>query len=193
MNYIKRLKRKDLRAIWKIRSSVINFFRKYLIEKDFVEISAPSICTMTDTAPTFKLNYYGKSAQLATSSQLYKQLSLYSFNRVFFLQPVFRKENLEIFQNNHLTEFWQLDIEMIGSMNSLMKLIEDLFLKTLQHINLKNSTELKVINRVLPSLNIPFPRENLTNVRFANVKFVGRRRIFIYIHFQNMFRLLRGY
>lgn len=123
---------------------------------------------MTDNSPTFKVDYYGSSAILATSSQLYKQLSLNSFEKVFFLQPVFRKELKKNLDYNHLTEFWQLDIEMIGTMDSVMLLIEELFLSTIKYLNKECSCELHIINRDLPKLCTRFPKIEYTSCNAVN-------------------------
>ena len=59
----------------------------------------------------FKTDYFGKSACLAQSPQLYKQMAVASdLDRVFEIGPVFRAEKSNT--RRHLCEFTGLDLEM---------------------------------------------------------------------------------
>jgi aspartyl/asparaginyl-tRNA synthetase len=59
----------------------------------------------------FKLGYFGTTAFLAQSPQLYKQMAIAAdFERVFEIGPVFRAEDSNT--HRHLTEFTGMDFEM---------------------------------------------------------------------------------
>ena len=78
----------------------------------FVEIHTPKIVgTATESgANVFKLDYFGCSAYLAQSPQLYKQIMVGVFERVFEVGPVFRAEPSDTAR--HLASYTSLDAEM---------------------------------------------------------------------------------
>lgn len=62
-------------------------------------------------AEVFRTDYFGQSACLAQSPQLYKQMAISAdMGRVYEIGPVFRAENSNT--RRHLCEFTGLDFEM---------------------------------------------------------------------------------
>ena len=58
----------------------------------------------------FKLDYFGKKANLVQSPQFYKQMALAGgLDRVFEVAPAFRAENSNSYR--HATEFTSFDVE----------------------------------------------------------------------------------
>ena len=102
-------------AIFRIQSGVCELFREFLLQQKFIEIHTPKmIATASEGgADVFKMNYFGGSAYLAQSPQLYKQMALMGdlHPGVFEIAPVFRAENS--LTHRHMTEFIGLDIEML--------------------------------------------------------------------------------
>jgi nondiscriminating aspartyl-tRNA synthetase len=78
----------------------------------FVEIHTPKIVgTATESgANVFKLDYFGRPAFLAQSPQLYKQIMVGVFERVYEVGPVFRAEPHDTAR--HLATYTSLDAEM---------------------------------------------------------------------------------
>ncbi len=78
----------------------------------FVEIHTPKIVgTATESgANVFKLDYFGRPAYLAQSPQLYKQMMVGVFERVYEVGPVFRAEPSDTAR--HLASYTSLDAEM---------------------------------------------------------------------------------
>ena len=72
-------------AIFKIQSEITKSFREILRENDFTEFQAPKIVggDAEGGAEVYKIDYFGNTAGLATSPQLYKQIMTGVFERVF--------------------------------------------------------------------------------------------------------------
>ena len=62
-------------SIFKLRHYVLQALRKTLVEKKFIEITTPKIIGSASEggADLFSLDYFGKTAYLAQSPQLYKE------------------------------------------------------------------------------------------------------------------------
>jgi aspartyl-tRNA synthetase len=97
----------------KIRSAISLLFREALLQENFIEINTPKLIPGESEggSEVFRTEYFGQSACLAQSPQLYKQMAISSdLNRVFEIGPVFRAE--KSMTRRHLCEFTGLDIEM---------------------------------------------------------------------------------
>jgi len=105
------LRKKKIRAIFKIQSEISMSFREYFKKEDFLEIQCPSIIASASEGGTelFPVSYFEKKAYLAQSPQLYKQLCAISLERVFTITPVWRAEKHNTIR--HLNESRQMDIE----------------------------------------------------------------------------------
>lgn len=101
-------------GIFRIQSGVCTLFREYLLQESFQEIHTPKMIggASEGGAEVFEVKYFQRSAFLAQSPQLYKQMALMTdMPRVFEIGPVFRSENS--FTHRHMTEFTGLDMEMV--------------------------------------------------------------------------------
>jgi nondiscriminating aspartyl-tRNA synthetase len=87
-------------------------FRSALAELDFTEVATPKIVgTATESgANLFSVDYFGERAYLAQSPQLYKQILVGVFERVFEVGPVFRAEPHDTVR--HLAQYTSLDAEL---------------------------------------------------------------------------------
>jgi nondiscriminating aspartyl-tRNA synthetase len=86
------------RAALKVAAAATAGFRTALAEQRFVEIQTPKIVgSSTESgANVFPIDYFGRPAFLAQSPQLYKQLMVGVFERVFEVGPVFRAEPSDV-------------------------------------------------------------------------------------------------
>lgn len=98
--------------IFRIRASLLRYIREFLYKNEFVEIQTPKLLAGATEggAEVFKLDYFGQEATLAQSPQLYKQMLVGAFERVFEIAPAFRAELSAT--TRHMSEVMMLDIEM---------------------------------------------------------------------------------
>ena len=114
-------------AIMRVQSAVCQLFRESLYQQGFDEIHTPKLIAgeSESGAGVFTTDYFGTTACLAQSPQLYKQMAIASdLPRVFEIGPVFRAENSHT--RRHLCEFTGLDLEMA---------IDDHYMETLEVIH----------------------------------------------------------
>ncbi|MGH2442396.1 MAG: aspartate--tRNA(Asn) ligase [Chloroflexota bacterium] len=113
------------RSVFRVYADLIAGFREYLIPRGFVEIHTPKLAGSATEggANVFAMEYFGKQAYLAQSPQLYKQIMVGVFERVFEIGPVFRAE--EHYTVRHLNEFNSLDVEVgfIEGQDEIMDLL----------------------------------------------------------------------
>jgi nondiscriminating aspartyl-tRNA synthetase len=100
------------RAKFEIAAASVAGYRAALDGLGFTEVHSPRIVAAATEggANLFELDYFGKPAYLAQSPQLYKQMLVGVFERVYEVGPVFRAEPHET--GRHLSEFVSLDVEM---------------------------------------------------------------------------------
>lgn len=114
-------------TIMRAFSAMTAGYHKYLEEQGFIEIQTPKImATPSESkAELFKLEYFGQTAYLAQSPQLFKQMAIASgLERVFEVAPAFRAD--KSFTTRHATEFTSFDGEMayIESFEEIMQELE---------------------------------------------------------------------
>ena len=89
------LRKLEIQAIFKIRDKVIIAVHEYLKSEDFIEVHTPNIIASSSEGGTdvFKLKYFEKTAFLAQSPQLYKQMLMATgLDRVYEIAWYFRAE-----------------------------------------------------------------------------------------------------
>ncbi len=99
------------RAILRIEAAMIAGFRAHLRGVGCTEINTPKILgTATEGgANVFTVDYFERKAFLSQSPQLYKQMAVGFFERVFEVGPVFRAEPHAT--TRHLASYVSLDAE----------------------------------------------------------------------------------
>jgi nondiscriminating aspartyl-tRNA synthetase len=100
------------KAAWQIAAASLRGFREALTGQHFTEIQTPKLVgTSTESgANVFTVDYFGTPAYLAQSPQLYKQVLVGVFERVFEVGPVFRAEPHDTVR--HIAEYVSLDAEL---------------------------------------------------------------------------------
>lgn len=117
------------RDIFTVQAAIIQAFREVLREQDFTEFQAPAIVgsDAEGGAAAFKIDYYyDQKAYLATSPQLYKQIMVGVYERVFATPKIFRGEKHAT--TRHLSEYSSLDFEMgfISDHTDVMAVVEQI-------------------------------------------------------------------
>lgn len=154
------------RARFRIQEGIVRGFRDFLYEQGFTEIHTPKIGAKSAEggANMFRLSYFHRPAVLQQSPQLYKQMMVGVFDRVFETGPVFRAEKHNT--RRHLNEYTSLDFEM-GYIHSFLDIcaMETGFLQyTMNLLEKEYSKELKLLNIILPDV------EKIPYVRFDEAK-----------------------
>ena len=154
------------RARFRIQEGIVRGFRDFLYEQGFTEIHTPKIGAKSAEggANMFRLSYFHRTAVLQQSPQLYKQMMVGVFDRVFETGPVFRAEKHNT--RRHLNEYTSLDFEM-GYIHSFLDIcaMETGFLQyTMNLLEKEYSKGLKLLNITLPDV------EKIPYVRFDEAK-----------------------
>lgn len=168
------LRHPQVRAIFKVQSAILEGFRKIASELDCVEIVVPEIAISSTEggAEVFKVDYYGRSATMTQSPQLYKQMLVPVFERVFTIAHAYRAE--PSVTTRHLSVSTQMDCEF-GFVNfeELLDLLEEVGTKTLKFAQDSCKDELKMFE-VAPLAFGKIPRLTLKEAQEVIFKEFGR-------------------
>ena len=152
--------------IFKIRADLMRYVREYLNSQDFVEIQSPKLVAgaAEGGAEVFKLDYFGKEATLAQSPQLYKQMMVGVFERVYEIGPAFRAELSAT--TRHVSEVTMLDIEMgfIDDHEDVLNMVQDMTYAVLTRVYKEDAAELKSWNAPELVLKPQFPRYTMAKI-----------------------------
>ena len=164
------------RAIFKVQETIISAFRESLKKQGFTEIQVPTIVPTTTEggAQVFKIKYFNHDAFLAQSPQLYKQIMVGVFERVFTLAHAYRAE--PSITTRHMTEYLGLDAEMgfIDSFEDITATVEIVIRDILKKIEEENREELKLFSASLPKLSAKIPRLKMRETQEIIFKRTGR-------------------
>ncbi|WP_370685260.1 aspartate--tRNA(Asn) ligase [Sulfolobus acidocaldarius] len=153
------LRRQEMQSILKIQNITLKSFRETLYKEGFVEVFTPKIIASATEggAQLFSVIYFGETAFLAQSPQLYKELLAGVVEKVFEIAPAWRAEDSDT--PYHLAEFISMDVEMaFGNYEDAMKLLEKLIYNIVNSVKNEASDELKILSHNLPDVKIPIKR-----------------------------------
>lgn len=141
------------RAKFRIQEGIVRGFRDYLHSKGFTEIHTPKIVARgaEGGSNVFKMDYFGKKAELAQSPQFYKQTMVGVFDRVFEVAPVFRAEKHNTVR--HLNEYISMDFEMgyIESFYDIMDMETGMLQYVMELLGKEYGRELSLLGAELPA------------------------------------------
>lgn len=154
------------RAKFKIQEGIVRGFRDYLLGQGFTEIRTPKIVARgaEGGSNVFKLDYFGKKAELGQSPQFYKQTMVGVFDRVFEAAPVFRAEKHNT--TRHLNEYTSLDFEMgyIDGFEDIMDMETGMLQYVMELLGREYKKELDLLGVTLPGVS------RIPAVRFDRAK-----------------------
>jgi len=134
--------------IFRVRAKLLTYLREYLNDHEFLEVQTPKLVgeATEGGAEVFKVDYFGQEATLAQSPQLYKQILVGAFERVYEIAPVFRAEPSAT--TRHMSEIMMLDVEMgfVDSLDDVLDLVGDMTLYAIRKVYEKQADELKSLN-----------------------------------------------
>jgi nondiscriminating aspartyl-tRNA synthetase len=148
------------KAIFNIQATITKAYGDYLRNHGFTEFQAPKLVggDAEGGAEVFKVNYFKDvTASLATSPQLYKQIMVGVFERVFSFATAFRAEKSAT--SRHLSEYTSLDMEMgfITDHLDVMRVETGLMKHITEEIREHNQPDLDILQIELPLI----PNEEL--------------------------------
>jgi nondiscriminating aspartyl-tRNA synthetase len=160
------LRHPRLAATHRIAAAAVAGFRAALDGMGFVEIHTPKIvgAATESGANVFRLDYFGRPAYLAQSPQLYKQVMVGVFERVYEVGPVFRAEPSDTAR--HLASYISLDAEVgfIDSHRDVVAACHATVAGMLDSIRTRAAPSLELLGTTMPAL----PSEPVV-VHFADV------------------------
>jgi nondiscriminating aspartyl-tRNA synthetase len=148
------------RDIFTVQATILDAYRRALAQQGFTEFGAPALVggDAEGGAAVFKVDYFNdRTAFLATSPQLYKQIMVGAFERAFTIAKVFRAEKSAT--TRHLSEITQMDFEMGFIENELevMAMLEAVIRAVVQEVVDKHAPVFTRLNARVPSLGEKFP------------------------------------
>lgn len=129
------LRHPRVRQIFRVQEAVMQGFRNAAQKLGCTEVFTPTISASSTEggSEVFKVKYYDHEAFMVQSPQLYKQMMVPVFERVFLVSHAYRAE--PSITTRHLSESIQMDCEL-GFVNfaDLLDAIELVGIETLKHV-----------------------------------------------------------
>lgn len=170
------LRHHGIKSIFKVQEVVIDSFREALKEKDFFEFQAPVLIPeiAEGGSEVFKVPYFGKEVYLSQSPQLYKQILVGVYERVFTVNKTLRAE--PSVTTRHLTEVTTLDAEFgfIESWKDVKKMAEYTIKYMLDKVNEECSGILKYYGATIPKVSKEIPMIKLREAQEIIFERTGR-------------------
>ncbi len=138
------LRHPKVKEIFKVQAAILEGFREVAKELDCTEIVVPEIAADATEggAAVFKVDYYGHKAFMTQSPQLYKQMLVPVFERVFTIAHAYRAE--PSVTTRHLAVATQMDCEFgFVEFEQLLDLLEQVGKETLKHAEQQSEEILK--------------------------------------------------
>lgn len=164
------------RAIFTVQAAIIKAYRDALDREGFTEFQAPKIVgdDAEGGAGVFKVEYLrDKPAYLATSPQLYKQIMVGVFERVYTTGSAFRAEKHAT--TRHLNEIAMLDAEMgyIESQFDVMAVFTKVIRHITAHLEKTCAAEFALLGATLPKCPETIPHMKLREAQALITKETG--------------------
>jgi len=149
-------------ALLTIRHEIIKAIQEFLNNREFIRIDSPIItpAAAEGTSNLFEIDYFGESAYLSQTGQLYQEAAAMAFGNVYCFGPTFRAEKSKT--RRHLNEFWMVEPEMAYVDHyQNMEFQEQLIEYIVQSVLKNRKKELEILGRdisKLEKIKTPFPR-----------------------------------
>lgn len=160
------LRSKRQYSILKVRHEIIKAVRDFFDSNDFTLCDSPIFTpnAAEGTSTLFGTDYFGNTAYLAQTGQLYGEAAAMAVGRHYNFGPTFRAEKSKT--RRHLTEFWMVEPEIAYcNIDEDMDWAERLILFIIERVLENRKNELEVLERDLEKLKqikAPFPRVSYT-------------------------------
>lgn len=169
------LRNRKVRAVFKVQETILEAFRESLKRQGFVEFRNPVLMAAPSEsgADLFEVKYFDRKAYLCQSPQLYKQIMIGAYERVFTITPVFRAEKHHT--SRHLTEMTHMDGEMafIDDYHEIFEVCEKVVRDIFEAVEKENKAELKLWNATLPSM----PKKGIPEIKIKEALEILKKRL----------------
>ena len=149
-------------ATLRIRAVIEKACHDYLESEGYLRMDAPILtpAACEGTTTLFETEYFGESAYLTQSGQLYSEAGCQAFGRVYCFGPTFRAEKSKT--RRHLMEFWMVEPEAAFlDLDGDIRLAEGLICGVIEQVLDRCGPELQTLERdpaPLERVRPPFPR-----------------------------------
>ncbi len=168
------LRHPRINSIFRVQEAVMEGFRRSAQKLGCVEIFTPTISASATEggAEVFKVKYYDHEAFMIQSPQLYKQMMVPVFERVYLTSHAYRAE--PSVTSRHLSESTQLDCELaFVDFADLQEAVEQVGSSTVQYVADKCPEILKEYNIEPPHIPKQIPRLTMREAQKIILKRTG--------------------
>lgn len=169
------LRDKKHQAIFKVQAQIVKAFREFYTNEGFMEFQAPKLIgdDAEGGANSFDVTYFKHTAHLAQSPQLYKQIMVGVFERVFTVGNVYRAEKHST--TRHLNEYTSLDIEFgfITDHTDVMEIENEFLLHLEKELKAHCAEAFACLHADIPAVPKKIPSMKLTDALALIKKEVG--------------------
>lgn len=148
------LRHPQRQAVFRLASALRGAYESWMRAHDFTQIISPKLVGVSTEggANLFRVEYFGKSAYLAQSPQLYKQMMVGVFERVFEIGQVYRAE--PHYTTRHINEYTSLDMEMgfIRDYTDVMSVLTQVLGYMFEWLREEHSADLETAGTRLPAV-----------------------------------------
>lgn len=168
------LRHQKVREIFQVQAEILEGFRRSVEKLGCTEIVVPTIAISSTEggAEVFTIDYFDHKAYLTQSPQLYKQMMVPVFERVWTIAHAYRAE--PSVTTRHLTETTQMDCEFgFVEFDKLLDIFEEVAVSMLKHAQEQCSSLLE--ERNVPKVSLSkIPRLTLRKAQEIIKKEFGR-------------------
>lgn len=171
------LRRERERAIFRVQTEILAAYRAFLTQEGFTEFQAPKLVggDAEGGGNVFRVEYFkDQDAYLATSPQLYKQIMVGVYERVFAAGIVFRAEKHST--TRHLNEYTSLDMEMgfIKDHTDISALETRLMAFIMQRLSERRAEDFALLGATIPVVPAEIPHMKLREAQELIKKETGK-------------------
>jgi len=153
-------KSEKMKALLKIRATVLRAAREWLDKHDYIEVQGPTmIPAVGDWPGYFEVKYFDKKAYLTQGLQPYANALVASLGKIYTVAPTFRAEKLKT--QRHLTEYWRIEVAQQCNLDDIIEAQEELLAHICHNLSKEAIEMLESFNRSamdLAKVQTPFPR-----------------------------------
>lgn len=163
------------RAVFRVQHEVAGSFAEFLTAQGFTRIHTPKLVAAAAEggADLFEVDYFGRPLYLAQSPQLYKQIMVGVYERVFEVAPAYRAEKHDTAR--HTNEFTSLDLEMgfIDSHEDIMAMENAWLCELAGRLRERCGEKFPLLEAQVPEVPQRIPRVRLSEAQQAVGRCIG--------------------